>query len=148
MHYIKGDDAYMAKPKFSEEICNCLIENYSEGLPLIDCADIAGVHRNTVTNWMNKGKKAKSGKFKQFYQDMVRARAKFKKHHQLKIAESKDWRASQYLLQVTDSEHYVITEKQEVKADIDSKNKHELDPRVVNELNDLFKPRYDRADSE
>lgn len=104
--------------KFNEETCKCIVENYSEGLTITDCADIAGVARETVHRWMKKGETARSGKYKQFYLDMQRARAKFKKHHHMKIAESKDWRASQYLLQVTDTERYVVTEKKQVEADV------------------------------
>ena len=104
--------------KFNEETCKCIVENYSEGLTITDCADIAGVARETVHRWIKKGKKARSGKYKQFYLDMKQARAKFKKHHHMKIAESKDWKASQYLLQVTDSETYVVTEKKQVNADV------------------------------
>ena len=45
----------MARPKFSEEICACLVENYGNGLPLKYCADAVGIHRNTLLNWMKKG---------------------------------------------------------------------------------------------
>ena len=104
--------------KFNEDTCKCLTENYEKGLPLKYCADIAGVARSTVYNWMDKGKQSKRGKYHDFYQDMQRAKSKFIAHHQLKIAESKDWRASQYLLQVTDTEKYVVTEKKQVQADV------------------------------
>lgn len=104
--------------KFNEDTCKCLTENYEKGLPLKYCADIAGVARSTVYNWMEKGKNSKRGKYHDFYKDMQRAKSKFIAHHQLKIAESKDWRASQYLLQVTDTEKYVVTEKKQVQADV------------------------------
>ena len=104
--------------KFNEDACTCLTENYEKGLPLKYCADIAGVARSTVYNWMEKGKQSKRGKYHDFYLDMQRAKSKFIAHHQLKIAESKDWRASQYLLQVTDTEKYVVTEKKQVQADV------------------------------
>ena len=126
--------------KFTEEICKCIIENYSEGLTITDCADIAGVARETVHRWIKKGKTAKSGKYRQFYLDMKQARAKFKKHHHMKIAESKDWKASQYLLQVTDSETYVVTEKKQVNADVNSEvtvNLLEKMKQKRAELNDL-----------
>lgn len=102
--------------KFSEDICNCIIENHGEGLSIKDCADISGVARETIHRWISKGKKAKSGRYRQFYLDMLKARAKFKKHHIQKIAENKSWMASQYLLQVTDPEQFVVAEKQEIEA--------------------------------
>jgi transposase len=104
--------------KFNEETCKCLVDNYSKGLTITDCANIAGIDRRTVHRWIQKGEKARSGKYKQFYLEMQKAKSKFKEHHLRKIAEAKDWRASQYLLQVTDSETYVVTEKKQVNADV------------------------------
>lgn len=108
----------MTITKFNEETCKCLVDNYSKGLTITDCANIAGIDRRTVHRWIKKGEKAKSGKYKQFYLEMQKAKSKFKEHHLRKIAEAKDWRASQYLLQVTDSETYVVTEKKQVNADV------------------------------
>lgn len=106
--------------KFSKEICDCLIENYGKGVPLKYCADAAGIHRNTVTNWMNKGEKAKSGKYHDFYLEMQRAKSKFISKNMQDIYDNKDWRAKQYLLQVTDSEQFVVQEKQEIRADVNA----------------------------
>lgn len=106
--------------KFNEEVCKCIVDNYSEGLSITDCADIAGVARETIHRWMKKGETARSGKYKQFYQDMLQARVKFKKYHIQKVAESKDWRASQYLLQVTD-QNFIVTEKKQVEANANIK---------------------------
>ena len=108
----------MTITKFNEETCKCLVDNYSKGLTITDCANIAGIDRRTVHRWIEKGEKARSGKYKQFYLEMQKAKSKFKEHHLRKIAEAKDWRASQYLLQVTDSETYVVTEKKQVNADV------------------------------
>lgn len=108
----------MTITKFNEETCKCLVDNYSKGLTITDCANIAGIDRRTVHRWIQKGEKARSGKYKQFYLEMQKAKSKFKEHHLRKIAEAKDWRASQYLLQVTDSETYVVTEKKQVNADV------------------------------
>ena len=40
--------------KFNEEICNCLTELYSDGIPLKYCADAVGISRTTIYNWMEK----------------------------------------------------------------------------------------------
>ena len=128
--------------KFSEDVCNCIIENYSEGLTISDCADIAGVARETVHRWMKKGETARSGKYKQFYIDMLRARAKFKKHHQQKIAHSNSWMASQYLLQVTDPDNYVIAEKQQIEANAKATVEAKVDmndPRIQQDDLEMLK---------
>lgn len=128
----------MARPKFSDEICNCLIENYGKGLPLKYCADIAGVHRNTVTNWMNKGEAARSGKYREFYLDMQKARSKFISKNLQDIQDNKSWMAKQYLLQVTDPEQFVVAEKQQIEAETKQTIQAEVDmndPRI--RANDL-----------
>ena len=104
--------------KFNEEICNCLTELYSDGIPLKYCADAVGIARSTIYYWMDKGEKAKSGKYRKFYQDMQRARAKFIQKNMKDIQENKSWMAKQYLLQVTDPEQFVVAEKQEMEAKV------------------------------
>ena len=127
----------MARTKFSEEICECLVESYSQGIPLKYCADIAGIHRKTVYDWMNKGKAAKSGRYRQFYIEMQKAKSKFIAHHIKKIENNKSWMSSQYLLQVTDPEQFVVAEKQK----IESENKTTLTAEV-----DMNDPRIQEAD--
>ena len=124
--------------KFNEEICNCLTELYSDGIPLKYCADAVGIARSTIYDWMNKGEKAKSGKYRKFYQDMQRARAKFIQKNMKDIQDNKSWMAKQYLLQVTDPEQFVVAEKQQIEAEtkqtIDA-NVDMNDPRI--QANDL-----------
>ena len=119
--------------KFNEDTCQCLIENHGKGIPLKQCADIAGISRTTLYNWMNKGEKSKRGKYHDFYVDMQRARAKFISHHLQKIGENKSWMSSQYLLQVTDPEQFVVAEKQQIEAETKSTIQAEVDmtdPRI------------------
>ena len=113
------------------------MESHSEGLPLKYCADIAGVDRRTIYNWMDKGEKAKSGKYRDFYLDMQRARAKFILHHQRTIANSPSWMASQYLIQCVDPDEYVVAEKQK----IESETKATIEANV-----DMNDPRIQEAD--
>ena len=123
----------MARPKFSEEICECLVENYGKGLPLKYCADAVGIHRNTLLNWMKKGETAKSGKYRDFYLDMQRAKSKFIAHHIGKIQDNKSWMSSQYLLQVTDPDEFVVAEKQKIESETKATIQAEVDmtdPRI------------------
>lgn len=109
------------------------MESHSEGLPLKYCADIVGIDRRTIYNWMEKGEKARSGKYREFYLDMQKARAKFILHHQRKIANSPSWMASQYLIQCVDPETYVVAEKQQIEAETKSTIQAEVDmsdPRI------------------
>lgn len=119
--------------KFSEDTRKCLVENHGKGLPIKDCADIAGIDRTLVYKWMDKGKKSKKGKYHDFYVDMQRARAKFKAHHMQKISNSKSWMASQYLLQCVDPDEFVVAEKQKIESETKATIQAEVDmndPRI------------------
>jgi len=132
----------MAKPKFSDEICKCLVENYGNGIPLKYCADSVGIARSTLYYWMDKGKSAKSGKYHDFYLDMQKAKSKFISHHMQKIGDSKSWMASQYLLQVTDTEQFVVAEKKEIEAT----TKNEVNTNYIDTLGIYDKSNKDLDD--
>ena len=109
--------------RFNDEICSELCSLHEEGLPLKSCAALVELSRQSVYDWLNKGKNAKSGKYRQFYLNWKKAEAKYEMYHLQKIHNSKSWMAHQYLLQVKDSETYVVAEKQQVesKAEVDLK---------------------------
>lgn len=124
--------------KFNEQICEELCALHSEGLPQKSCADLVGIDRKTLYNWIQKGKNAKSGKYRQFYINWIKAAAKFEREHLGHISDSTSWLAHQYLLQVKDPDTYVVAEKQQIEqettatvnADVDMN-----DPRI--QENDL-----------
>ena len=104
--------------KFNEQICEELCSYYEEGLPQKTCADLCGISRMTLNRWVEKGRNAKSGKYRDFYLRWCKSKAKFIQHHTNKIADNPSWLASQYLLQVTDPETYVVAEKQEMETTV------------------------------
>lgn len=65
---------YNAKltPELSARFCEAISKGYSIGAA---CA-IVGISRQTYYNWYDKGKNAKSGKYKQFYCDVDNAEDK------------------------------------------------------------------------
>lgn len=129
--------------KFNEDTTKCIVENHGKGLPIKDCAYIAGIDRSTVYDWINKGKAAKRGKYHDFYKAMQRARAKFKAHHLQKIANNESWMASQYLLQCVDPGEFVIAEKQKIEAQIDQQVQHKGFENLI-EAFDASKREWDK----
>jgi len=115
---IKKTSEMIIMAKFNEEICKELIIAHENGLPRNACASIVGINRRTLYDWLKKGEKAKSGKYHDFYLRWLKAEARFQAYHLKKINDSKSWTASQYLLQVTDPETYVVAEKQEMEAKV------------------------------
>jgi len=103
--------------KFNEQICEELCSLHSEGLSQKTCADLVGIDRKTLYNWIQQGKKARSGKKRDFYIRWVKAAAKYERTHLRKISDSSSWLAHQYLLQVKDPETYVVAEKQQIEAE-------------------------------
>ena len=102
---------------------------------------------------MNKGKKAKSGKYRDFYLDMQRAKSKFIAHHIGKIQDNKSWMSSQYLLQVTDPDEFVVAEKQKIESETRATVEAKIDmndPRIQEDdlqmLKDLISDK-DESDS-
>ena len=125
--------------KFNDQICEELCTLHSEGLPQKTCADLVGIDRKTLYNWIQQGKKARSGKKRDFYIRWVRAAAKYEREHLKKISGSNSWLAHQYLLQVKDPETYVVAEKQQIEAETKTTLEANIDmndPRI--QENDLL----------
>ena len=118
-HYIRGNgEVKTMATKFNEQLCEELCTLHAEGLPQKSCADLVGIDRKTLYNWIQKGKNAKSGKYRQFYLNWLRASANFEREHLGHISDSSSWLAHQYLLQVKDPETYVVAEKQEMETTV------------------------------
>lgn len=119
----------MVRPtKFNKEIAEDIIHARRKGLTMKDCAAIVGVDRTTIRNWLNRGKEQNRGQFHDFYQEFQRATVDFKIIQLDRIMQSKDWKAAQYLLAVTDPEHYSITQHQrlDVNAEVEHKGYEDL----------------------
>ncbi len=119
--------------KFNDEICKELCDLHSEGLPQKSCADLVGINRRTLYDWLQKGEKAKSGKYRQFYINWQKASARYEREHLNHIRDSPSWLAHQYLLQVKDPETYVVAEKQQIEAETKSTIAADVDmndPRI------------------
>ena len=131
---------------FNEEICKEICDLHSEGLPQKSCADLVGINRRTLYDWIQKGKNAKSGKYKQFYQNWLKASAKYEREHLSHISDSASWLAHQYLLQVKDPETYVVAEKQQIEAETKTTleaNVDMNDPRIREQDLEMLKALID-----
>lgn len=127
--------------KFNEERCSIILDARASGMTKKECAGIAGISDRTLDYWLEKGKNAKSGKYRAFYFEYLKANLEFVKYHRDKIAEHKDWHASQYLLQVNESGKYNQTQKVESKVEAEVKSEV-----TVNLLSNIKKKREDLND--
>lgn len=124
--------------KFSEEICKKLCDLHRKGLPLKACAKKCRVSRESVHGWLKQGREAKSGKKREFFLNWEEADVEYEIVQRKKIEDSKDWKAHQYLLQVNDSETYVVEQKQKVSQDVTIVNDDFKDLNIYDEHKELF----------
>lgn len=110
--------------KFNDDIVDQLCKARENGLNITDCANLSNIDRQTLYNWLDKGKKAKSGKYKKFYEKFQKANSKFKFYHLDKITKDESWQASAWILERTFPDDYGKKDKHEIKADVE--NKHNL----------------------
>ena len=124
--------------KFSEEVCSIILDARASGMTKEECAGLAGIHVRTIDRWLERGENAKSGKYRTFYFAYLKANLEFRKYHRDKIAEHKDWHASQYLLQVNEKGKYNLA--QEIESKVEAEVKSEVS---VNLLSKIKKKRED-----
>ncbi len=62
--------------KLTPELSKVFCEALSKGHSIEGACGIVGINRQTYHNWYNRGEKARSGKYKQFYCDVETARSK------------------------------------------------------------------------
>lgn len=125
----------MVRSKLNENMIEKLCDARKSGLSVKDCAYVAGIGKATLYRWIEKGKKSKRGKYHEFYLNWEKSEVEFRLYHIKKINESKDWRASQYMLTVSDPERY-NTNKYNIKQEttIKDRNVVKLDNEALEKL--------------
>ena len=124
------------RSKISKKICKRIIEGRSAGLTKERCADLVGIHPNTLRNWLDKGEKAKSGIARQFYLDWQEADVKFEMLELQRIMDSKDWRAHQFVLWANFGDRYIMPSKAEAKVEAEVKAEVRLSDYFDDEILD------------
>jgi transposase len=89
------------KPKLNEETQEVVFSAIRSGLTQKDAATLADVHEGTLTMWLRKGARAKSGRYRAFFLGITRARIEGKQElvDGIREAGRKDWRARAWLLE-------------------------------------------------
>ncbi len=120
--------------KFCKKICDEIIVNYSNGMPLKYACELAGVHPTTVTKWKKKGEEDENSKFHQFYLDMKKAKANYIIYHLNFLNKSKSDSTHKYLLSIADPEYFSPSSKIEHSGDVKVKENIEIDTKLLNEI--------------
>lgn len=85
--------------KFNEKTIEMILKARESGLNQKESAEVAGINEATLYKWLNKGKKARRGKYRDFYNDFQMAKNRNKLFHLKKIHEAEAWTASAWYLE-------------------------------------------------
>lgn len=100
----------MGRPtKLTPEVHAAIVRSLDIGATRKDAAEAAGVTYHTFLNWMERGLKAKSGRYFQFFNSAQRAEANARLKFTSTIARAAadgDWRAAMEYLSRRDKEHW------------------------------------------
>lgn len=105
--------------KFSEELCKNICDDIKKGVPVKHASISHGIDESTFYVWYNKGKKAKSGKYKKFYEQVNEARSAavtLRAKRVYKAGET-SWQADAWWLERMVPESFARKDKMEVKSD-------------------------------
>lgn len=110
--------------KFSKDVCETIYELVSKGFTYKDICAVCDITEQTFNNWINRGKKAKSGKYREFYLTVEKCKAERKnnlKDELLELGRSKDdWRAIAWMLERGYGDEFARPEVK-IKQTVDAK---------------------------
>lgn len=122
-----GEIKRHGRSKFTPEIREMLLNARLEGLPVKTCAQYAGIGRTTLFYWLKKGEAEEDEEFAEFYREWEKAKSVFILKHLKKIEEAKDWKASQYLLAMTEPDIFNTHQWKNIKAEVKSESRVRID---------------------
>lgn len=109
----------MAILKLTDELCDNICKDIKEGVPIVHASVANGISTSTFYSWYDKGKKAKSGKYKKFYDEVKEARSvaiKLRAKRVYKAGET-SWQADAWWLERMAPESFARKDMMEVKSD-------------------------------
>ena len=98
----------MAKLKLTNKLCDEICNDIKAGVPIKHAAISHGITEVTFYNWYNKGKKAKKGKFRDFYNYVEEAKsiAITLRERRIYKAGQANWQADAWWLERVDPENF------------------------------------------
>jgi transposase len=101
--------------KFNEDRRARIIEALASGLTITAAARLAGISRETYYEWLDRGRQAPTGRYREFVEAVGRAEAEAEQRAtaQIAVAANDDWRAAAWWLERRVRE-YRKTERHEV----------------------------------
>lgn len=115
-----------AKLKLNDTLQKNICNDIKAGVPITHAAVMHGIDKSTFYAWYNKGEKAKSGKFREFYLEVEEAKsvAIALRVRRIYQAGETDWKSDAWWLERVDpdnfgrKDHHDVKMKAEVKAEV------------------------------
>ena len=113
----------MAKLKLTDRLCDEICNDIKAGVPIVHAAISHGITHTTFYDWYNKGKNAKSGKFKQFYDKVEEAKsvAITLRARRIYKAGEDNWQADAWWLERVDPDNFGKKDFHDVRMEADVK---------------------------
>ena len=127
--------------KLTDQLCDEICKDIKEGVPIIHAAIAHGISQSTFYNWYNKGKDAKSGKFKQFYEKVEEAKsvAITLRARRIYKAGQANWQADAWWLERVDPENFGRKDHHKIESENTNINVNmKSDDEVLKEHADTF----------
>ena len=129
--------------KFSKEIRETIYDLVSQGYTYKDICAVCDISEQTFYNWVNRGKEAKSGQYKEFVVELEKAKAERKNNLVAELIEMgrnrEDWKALAWILERGYGDEFARPEVK-IKADVGAKAEIKSDV-TVNLLDKVKKKR-------
>lgn len=108
-----------AKLKLNDTLQKNICNDIKAGVPITHAAVMHGIDISTFYNWYNKGKKAKSGTFRDFYLEVEEAKsvAIALRVRRIYQAGETDWKSDAWWLERVDPDNFGRKDKHEHKVD-------------------------------
>lgn len=115
--------------KFTDDIRETIYDLVAKGFTYKDICAVCDIHENTFYNWIKRGKKAKSGKYRDFYLKVEKCKAERKNNLIDKLIEKTeakdDWKGYAWLLERGYGDEFARPEVK-IKQEIESKVEAEV----------------------
>ena len=110
--------------KFSEDIRETIYDLVSKGYTYKDICAVCDITEQTFYNWIDRGKKAKSGQYKEFVVELEKAKAERKRNLVDELLEMgrnrEDWKSVAWLLERGYGDEFARPEVK-IKQSVDAK---------------------------
>ena len=118
--------------KFNEDTINKILIAHENGLNQKDSAIFADIDESTLYRWLEKGKNARRGKYRKFYDDFQKAQIKNKVYHLKKIQDDDSWQSSAWYLERKYKKEFAKNEVVDLNhtGQLEVKNELSFDERI------------------